>query len=209
MDLSSSSQTVSFFFSCSAVHCRLALLCPCHSLREDRSADNWIFNTLVSVVILSEESCALLHVPQVVLLIIYYGKSGVKLFASLFLSAWIWFQKVIADRDSAAVDFVAASGNIEYTLPYTLWNAKSRMHSFYCDFFFRGWGGVFSEQAYLKAMIVVFSKVLSVIFNYKSSILEGFVVRRQLRAHMIISHFFLSSLFSLSPVNYPGVIPLA
>ncbi|XP_064927305.1 uncharacterized protein LOC110359662 isoform X3 [Columba livia] len=72
----SKAQSSSLLLVASAVHCRLALLCPCHSLREDRSADNWIFNTLVSVVILSEESCALLHVPQVVLLIIYYGKSG-------------------------------------------------------------------------------------------------------------------------------------
>lgn len=85
------------------------------------------------------------------------------------------------------------------------------MHSFYCNIFFLGGRGVFSEQAYLKAMIVVFSKVLSVIFNYKSSVLEGFVVRKQLRAHMTISHFFLSLLtfFSLScqlPWSHPNCL---
>lgn len=150
MDLSSSSQTGSFFFSfsCSVVHRWLALLCPFHSLREDKSADNWIFNTPVSLVILFEESCALLNVPQVVLLIIYYGKAGVNLFASPSLSAWIWFQKVISDRDAAVVGFVAASGNMEYTLLYTKWNAKSRIHSFIVIIFFF-WRGEFFQNRHI------------------------------------------------------------
>jgi len=63
------------------------LLCPFLSPREDRSADNWIFNTSVSIIILFEESGASLNVPQVVLLIIYYGRDEVNLFASPFLSA--------------------------------------------------------------------------------------------------------------------------
>lgn len=151
-------------------------MCPFHSLREDRSADNWIFNTYVSIIVLFEGSGASLNVPQVVLLIICYCRAGVNLFAFPFLSVWIWFQKAISDKRERDFRVLITCcccwprcckwQHTEYTLPYNIWNDKNRIHYFYCDVIFL-WA--FSEQACLKATIVVFSKDLSIIFNYRSS----------------------------------------